>query len=230
VRRPPRTAAPVSTLTRDVPLGSPTRPTWRGRSHLVALVVAAPLLVALIGIAPAGRPRAGTAIYAAGLCSMLLASTTYHRWVHTLRWRAVWRRADHAMIFVAIAGTATPLCLAVLPPTTAVVTLIVLWTAALVGATIKLCRWRRADRLATAMYVTNGWAGVVLAPALAASGSVWPGVLLLAGGVVYTAGAVGFLRQWPTLNPSVFSYHEVWHVCTLTGAAAHFAAVWLVIA
>ena len=56
------------------------------------------------------------------------------------------------------------------------------------------------------------------------------GVLLLLGGVIYTIGALGFARRWPTLKPSVFSYHEVWHLCTLTAAAAHLAAVWIVAA
>ena len=131
---------------------------------------------------------------------MLLASTTYHRWVHTVRWRTIWRRADHAMIFAAIAGTYTPLALALLPTTAAIATLAVVWSAALVGATIKLANWQRADPVATAMYVTNGWAGLVLIPALAAAGLVVPTVLLVIGGVVYTAGALGFARRWPTLG------------------------------
>jgi hemolysin III len=188
-----------------------------------------PLLAVMLATAPAGPRRVGVAIYAAGLCSMLLASTTYHRWVHTIRWRAIWRRADHAMIFMAIAGTATPLCVAVLPGPAAIGTLAVLWGAALVGAAIKLTCWQRGERVATAMYITNGWAGLALVPAMVVHGFLWPSLLLVAGGVVYTVGAVGFTRQWPTLNPSVFSYHEVWHVCTLTGAAAHFAAVWIIV-
>lgn len=212
----------------DVPLGTVTRPTWRGRTHLGALVVAVPLLVAMWAAAPAGRARIGVAVYAVGLWSMLAASTTYHRWVHTLRWRAVWRRADHAMIYLAIAGTSTPLCLMLLPAGTAAVMLVALWAAALVGATIKLCRWQRADRVATGMYIANSWAGAVLVPVMAARGLWWASVLLAAGGVVYISGAAGFARRWPTLRPAVFSYHEVWHVCTLTGAAAHFAAVWIV--
>ena len=149
----------------DVPLGSITRPSWRGRSHLFALVVAVPLLAAMTTQADGARAGAGLLIYAGSLCSMLLASTTYHRWVHTVRWRTIWRRADHAMIFAAIAGTYTPLALALLPTTAAIATLAVVWSAALVGATIKLANWQRADPVATAMYVTNGWAGLVLIPA-----------------------------------------------------------------
>jgi hemolysin III len=228
-RAEPATPTTARTLDRDAPLGSADRPTWRGRSHLLALLLAVPLLAAMLASAPAGQLRAGAAVYAAGLCSMLVASTTYHRWVHTLRWRSMWRRADHAMIFMAIAGTSTPLCLALLPPAAATVTLAVLWSAAIVGAAIKLCRWRRADRVATAMYITNSWAGIVLVAAMVAEHLWWPSFLLVAGGIVYTLGAVGFTRRWPTLTPTVFSYHEVWHLCTLTGAATHFAAVWIVV-
>jgi hemolysin III len=212
----------------DVPLGTVTRPSWRGRSHLIALVVAVPLLTRMLMGADGGRTGAGILVYAVGLCSMLLVSTTYHRWVHTLRWRTIWRRADHAMIFAAIAGTYTPLCLALFPTTAAIVTLAVVWSAALVGATIKFANWQRAEPAATAMYVTNGWAGVVLIPALTGAGLVLPTVLLVLGGIIYTIGALGFARRWPTLKPSVFSYHEVWHLCTLTAAAAHLAAVWIV--
>jgi hemolysin III len=178
--------------------------------------------------ADGGRTGAGLLVYALALCSMLLVSTTYHRWVHTLRWRTIWRRADHATIFAAIAGTYTPLCLALFPMTAAIVTLAVVWSAALVGATIKFANWQRAEPAAMAMYVTNGWAGVVLIPALAGAGLVLPTVLLVLGGVIYTIGALGFARRWPTLKPSSFSYHEVWHLCTLTAAAAHLAAVWIV--
>ena len=139
--------------------------------------------------ADGGRTGAGLLVYALGLCSMLLVSTIYHRWVRTLRWRTIWRRADHATIFAAIAGTYTPLCLALFPTTAAIVTLAVVWSAALVGATIKFANWQRAEPAATAMYVTNGWAGVVLIPALAGAGLVLPTVLLVLGGVIYTVGA-----------------------------------------
>src|SRR5687768_14792090 len=85
-------------------LGSPERPSWRGRIHLWALACIIPPLVAMAVQADGGRARAGVIIYTAGLCSMLAVSTTYHRWVHTTRARAAWRRADHATIFAAIAG------------------------------------------------------------------------------------------------------------------------------
>ena len=127
------------------------------------------------------------------------------------------------------AGTCTPLALAVLSTRLAVVMLSIVWAAAIVGVTIKLAGWRRADRAASAMYITNGWAGTMLIPAMASNGQWTALVLLMAGGLVYTFGALGFARQWPTLRPHVFSFHEVWHLCTLAAAAAHFIAIWSVI-
>ena len=87
--------APSAVLRRspmDVPLGSPTRPSWRGRLHLVTLVVAVPLFTMLVIAADGARARVGVVIYAAGLCAMFGVSVTYHRWVHTVRGRAMWRR------------------------------------------------------------------------------------------------------------------------------------------
>jgi hemolysin III len=54
-------------------------------------------------------------------------------------------------------------------------------------------------------------------------------VLLVAGGVMYTLGALAFRRKWPTLRPATFSYHEVWHAFTIAAAGLHLAAVWVVV-
>ncbi|MBA3605642.1 MAG: hemolysin III family protein [Actinomycetota bacterium] len=214
----------------DARLGTATRPSWRGRLHGIALVVALPLLVLLTIEADGARHRAGVIVYAVALSSMLSVSTIYHRWVHTLHARAIWRRADHAMIYAAIAGTCTPLCLALLDTAAAVPLLAITWTLAAIGVAAKLARSPLGDRVGTAMYIGNGWAGLLLLPALWSRGGILPTVLVIGGGVVYTLGAIGFGRQWPRLRPHVFSYHEVWHVCTLAAASAHLAAVWMVTA
>jgi hemolysin III len=212
----------------DVPLGSPTRPSWRGRLHLLGLIVAVPLVVVLVARADGHLARVGLVVYALGLCSMLAVSTIYHRWVHTTRSRAIWRRADHATIFATIAGTCTPLSLLTFATAPAVLVLTPTWTAAVVGATVKLAGWRRARPIGAALYIGIGWFGVVLVPALVARFGPVPAMLLLAGGVIYTLGAIGFALQWPRLRPSVFSYHEVWHAATIVAAGTHLAAIWLI--
>jgi hemolysin III len=213
---------------RDVPLGSPGRPSWRGRIHLLALTVAVPLLVALSIDASHARARAAVIVYAVGLCSMLAVSTIYHRWVHTIRARAAWRRADHATIFMAIAGTFTALALTILSTAAAITMLVVVWCAAAIGAFAKAAWFERAHRLGVATYIAIGWAGVALGPAVWQQGGLLPVMLLFAGGVIYTAGAIGFGRRWPTLRPATFGYHEVWHAFTVAAAGLHLAAIWTV--
>ena len=212
----------------DVPLGSLSRPSWRGRLHLIALWSAIPLLVVLAIESDTARSRAAVIVYAAGLCSMLAVSTIYHRWVHTIRARAAWRRADHATIFAAIAGSFSALALTSLDTGPAIMMLVFVWTAGAVGAVFKIFRFQRANRLGAAMYNAIGWAGLALVPAVWHRGGVLAVGLLLAGGVLYTVGAVGFGRRWPKLWPATFSYHEVWHAFTIAAAGLHFAAIWTV--
>lgn len=216
--------APLPAL--DVPLGSPSRPTWRGRLHLIALWAVAPLLVALSIEARGGRARAAVIVYAVGLCLMLAVSTAYHRWARSIRARERWRRADHAAIFAAIAGTFSAVALTSLAVVPAIVIAVLIWAAAVFGAVVKLVAFQRADRLGGVMYIAMGWAGVLFLPALVTNGAVVTGSLLIAGGVVYTIGALCFRRQWPTLRPATFSYHEVWHAFTVAALGLHFGAVW----
>lgn len=206
-------------------LGTPERPSWRGRVHLIALTSAVPLVVLLAIHAADARARAGVIVYGVGLCVMLAVSTTYHRWVHTTASRQRWRRADHAAIFAAIAGTCTAVAMSSLATGPAIAALVSIWAASLTGAAFKLANFERSHRLGSAMYVALGWSGVLLAPAVWHSGGAVTVALLAAGGVVYTAGAFGFARQWPALRPATFSYHEVWHVLTVVAAGLHFAAI-----
>jgi hemolysin III len=210
----------------DAPLGTPSRPSWRGRLHLIALWSAVPLIVALAIESNGARARAAVIVYGVGLCSMLAVSTIYHRWVRTIRARAAWRRADHATIFAAIAGTCAALALMSLTTGPAIAMLVIVWTAAAVGAAFKVLSFHRADRLGSVMYIALGWSGLALVPAVWQRGGPLAVGLLVAGGVVYTVGAAGFGRQWPTLRPSRFSYHEVWHALTIIAAGLHFAAVY----
>lgn len=214
----------------DDPLGCDGRPSWRGRVHLIGLCVAVPAFLALLIVARGARATVGVAIYAVGLCAMLAASTTYHRWVHALKRRASWRRADHAMIFAAIAGSATPIVLIVMPTWEGLVLLAMLWLAACIGAALKFSRWGRGDAIGTALYAVASVLSALTLPALWVRGGVVPALLCASSGLLYVLGARWFARTWPRLKPAVFSYHEVWHVFTVAAAAAHFVAVWRIAA
>ena len=158
---------------------------------------------------------------------MLTASATYHRWVHTLRARAWWRKADHAMIFAAIAGTFTPLCLLGVPNWLGVPLLVVMWVGGCFGAVMKFVGWRHARIMGGILYMGLSWAGAAAIPMIWQRVGVWPAVLVMIGGAFYTVGAIWLNRQWPRLRPAVFSYHEVWHACTVVAALTHLGAVWI---
>lgn len=213
---------------RDDPLGCEGRPSWRGRVHMLGLFAAIPALALLIAFADGARATVGASIYAAGLCAMFAASTTYHRWVDDFRARAAWRRADHAMIFAAIAGSTTPIVLIVMPSGWGIGLLSAVWTVSVVGAVFKFGRWRRGDAVGTALYAAVSGLAALALPALWARGGAIPAILYLVSGALYIFGARWFAKTWPRLRPAVFSYHEVWHVFTVVAAAAHFAAVWAI--
>lgn len=195
---------------------------------MIGLFAAIPALALLIVFADGARAKVGVSIYAVGMCAMFAASTTYHRWVDELRSRAAWRRADHAMIFAAMGGSATPVVLIVMPSGWGIALLSVAWAVSIAGAVLKLGHWRHGDTIGTALIPTVSALGALALPALWVRGGVAPAILYVVSGGLYIFGAWWFAKTWPRLRPAVFSYHEVWHVFTVAAAAAHFAAVWVI--
>ena len=193
---------------------------------MLCLFAAVPALTLLIVLANGARATVGVSIYAAGVCAMLTASTTYHRWVNDFRARAAWRRADHAMIFAAMGGSATPIVLIVMPSGWGISLLSVVWSVAVMGAVFKLGHWKRGDMVGNALIAAVSGLGALALPALWIRGGVAPAILFVVSGSLYIFGARWFAKTWPRLRPAVFSYHEVWHVFTVAAAATHFAAVW----
>ena len=106
--------------------------------------------------------------------------------------------------------------------------LVLIWGVSLWAAAVKVLRFDRSHRFGSVMYIVTSWAGLMLVPVLWSDGEFLALSLLVAGGFVYTAGAYAFARRWPTLRPCTFSYHEVWHACTIAAAGLHLGAVWAV--
>jgi len=199
-----------------------------GRVHLGGAVLAAVGLFVLVGVSAAGaswRHIVGLCVFGVSSVLMFAASALYHLSPRSTRIGA-YRRLDHAMIYVFIAGTYTPVCLIALHGTSlGAVLLACVWGLAITGVVQKAV-WFHAPRgLSTALYLALGWLGIVAFPALrrvAAPGLVtW----LVAGGMLYTVGAVVYWRRWPRGNPGVFGFHELWHVFVLAGSASHYWAI-----
>jgi len=201
------------------------KPRFRGVSHEVAFFVSLATGAALLALASGARAQVAVLVYAVSCSALFGVSALYHRrdWAPVARrWM---RRLDHAMIFVFIAGTCTPVALLALHGTLAVLLLCVVWGGAIVGIALELAWPERPAWASAAAYVVLGWIG---AAAMGQLGSVVGplGIALLAlGGLLYTAGAVVYAVRRPDPRPTVFGYHEVFHALVIAGAALHFGVI-----
>jgi hemolysin III len=134
------------------------------------------------------------------------------------------RRLDHSMIFVVIAGTYTPFALIALRGALAGALLIAVWAGAAAGIVLTLAWIDAPEWLVALLYVLLGWVGAVALPTLVALGA-GPAALVAAGGVLYTVGAVVYVRKRPDPVPAVFGYHEIFHVLVIAAAALQYAAI-----
>ena len=204
------------------------RPRWRGRIHGGAVAVTIPAGIILTLVTPSGLARVAVFVYVASLLALFSTSASYHLFTRTQRAQRTMRQLDHAMVYVLIAGTYTPVCLLALPRTIGVVFLIGIWCAAILGIVLKIT-WR-AHKVSGAMYLIIGWAALIILPWAYHRAGFTSLLLFALGGIVFTVGAILFYLQRPQLRPLVFGYHEVWHVFTVVAVALQFAGVGVLIA
>jgi len=209
------------------------RPRARGWIHVYSAIAATlmslvmiPLAAVLVGVGAA----LACSIYALTLIGLFTVSATYHRhtWTST-RARTWMKRADHSMIFVFIAGSYTPLAALALHPPTSTVVLIVVWVGAAGGVALKML-WPNAPRwLGVPFYLALGWVAVFVLPDILASGGVAVLVLIAAGGLLYSVGAIFYATKRPNTWPQTFGYHEYFHACVSLAALCHCVAIWLLL-
>ncbi len=206
--------------------GAVVVPLLRGVSHQYTSWVALAAGVVLVtAVADGTRARVAAAIYATGLCALFSLSALYHRWRGDPRWKPLLRRIDHSTIFVFIAASTTPVALLVLSQPLRTVILVGAWLSAAAGVGLSVA-WITAPRwLVAGSYLLAGWMGVVGTPQLIDKLPAAPLLLLVAGGVLYSAGAVVYARQRPDPWPQTFGYHEVFHALVIAAALVHFIAM-----
>ena len=203
------------------------KPVLRGWLHLVCFWVSLAGGALLLARAASGPQVAAVVVYSASLSGLFGTSALYHRGAWTPRWRLRLRHLDQAMIFFLIAGTATPAFLLCAPRGAGLACLIVLWALTLTAVAVRVARSGVPELVAGALFVGLGCAGGLAVPWVWIHGGTAAGVLILAGGVLYIAGAVCYHRRWPDPYPSVFGYHEVFHVYVCAAAACQYAAILL---
>jgi hemolysin III len=201
------------------------KPYLRGVSHEVAFFVA---LVAggwLVATATSRLAIGVTAIYAITLALMLGVSASYHRGNRAPSAELRWKRADHAMIFVFVAGTYTPICVLGIGGAPGMRILALVWAAAVLGA-MRALLWVRAPRvIATALYVVQGWLMIAYWPDVRTALATPLLQLLVTGGMLYTVGALVYALRRPDPLPRWFGYHEVFHSFVIAASVCHFLLI-----
>lgn len=207
----------------------PRKPLMRGWLHLgfaPALLIAGLVLTAL---APTLPGRIGCAVWTLSGVQLFGTSAAYHRGNWNEPTKAVFRRLDHSNIFVFIAGTYTPLTLTLLGVGSQWVLLGLIWGIAAFGIIFRVC-WVGAPRwLYTLLYVAMGWAALGWLGEFWTAGGPAVVLLMLAGGLVYSLGALAYGTRRPRLNPRLFGFHEVFHACTIAAAVCHGVAIGLAV-
>ena len=202
------------------------KPRLRGVSHQWAFVCSLVTGTVLVVLAPAGKATSVAAIYAVSVAALFGTSALYHRITWASQKARRWmRRLDHSMIFLLIAGTYTPFAVLVLEGTLATVILVLVWTGALCGIVFKLIWIDAPNWLVAATYVVLGWVAVAAFPALLDGLGLVPTLLVAAGGLLYTAGAVVYALRRPDPVPAVFGYHEVFHALVIAAAALQYSVI-----
>jgi hemolysin III len=196
-------------------------------SHAVGAALAAVGLALLVLRAEGALAVTASAVYGATLVLLLTASSLHHA-IHPAApagHRAL-HLLDHLSIFLLIAGTYTPVSLLGFPPAWGWSIFGAVWGLAVAGTLVRILWWHAPRWLYTGFYVAMGWTAVVaIAPLLEAFPP--PALLLmLAGGVAYTAGAVVYARKRPDPWPRWLGFHGLWHVFVLVGAGLHYAFVY----
>jgi hemolysin III len=203
----------------------------RGLSHALAVPPAIVGAITLVAISGGDLARhISLAVYGISLVLLFAVSAMYHRGPWSFRTRRVWGRLDHATIFVAIAGTYTPVVVNVLRGWQSTLLLTVIWVLAVSGATIAATGVPLPRGVTVGLYFAVGWTVVFFLPALGdrIHGS---GLLVLAiGGALYSAGAIVYALRWPRLWPRVFGFHEVFHVLVIAASAVYFVFIAFTIA
>jgi hemolysin III len=180
--------------------------------------------------AEGGKGTIGAAVFAGAVVVMFGASALHHCINWTAAQRRWTRRLDHAGIFGLIAGTYTPFGLLALRGDWRTAVLAVVWSGAGVAIIGKLV-WTEAPKwLSAAAGLALGWVAIIVFPQLASHVGARVSILVAAGGLCYTAGAIVYAIRRPDPLPAIFGYHELFHALVLGAVALQYSAVALVVA
>lgn len=198
---------------------------------MLAVFAAVPLLVKA-GITSGGRSFTAMTIFMASMILLYGASAAYHSVNLTGKALRIFRKLDHMMIFVLIAGSYTPVCLIVLGGRVGYTMLALVWGIALVGMAVKACWITCPKWFSSVIYIAMGWVCVLafgqLFNTLSTAAFLW----LLSGGIIYTAGGIIYALKLPIFNSmhKAFGSHEIFHLFVMAGSICHFIFMYCFVA
>jgi hemolysin III len=171
------------------------------------------------------RHIVASAVFGTSLILLYGASSMYHLLSLSPHSNTILRRIDHAMIFILIAGTYTPICLIPLYGLLGWCMLAIIWCMAIAGI-FQALYWLDAPRwFSTSLYLFMGWIVIIafypLVQSLPFRGIIW----FILGGLSYTSGAILYAQKWPNPLPGIFGFHEIWHILVLIGSFCHLWAM-----
>lgn len=204
----------------------PVRGFLHGAAALAGLIGA----IALVARIPTLGGKIAAAVFGLGMVALYTTSSLYH----SFPWQEIWhrrmQRLDHAMIFVLIAGTYTPIAWIALDGWLRATTLVVVWTIATVGIAQQGFFPRPRNTFGIALMTTMGWLAVFIMVPFARRVGMAAVALMAIGGILYTVGMIFLVTNRPRLWPRVFSYHELFHVMVVAATGTHFWATWRYVA
>ena len=203
------------------------KPTWRGWIHAGTFPVAIVLGIVLISLADGTAAKASSAVFMATSLLLFGNSALYHRFNWKPRTKLLLKRIDHANIFLLIAGTYTPIAVLALPPSQGILLLSLVWAGTILGIAFRVF-WIGAPRwLYVLLYLVLSWAAVMYLGDLLRVNTAMM-ILVVAGGLCYTAGAIMYALKKPNPFPGVFGFHEIFHALTLLAFLCHWTAIMLI--
>ena len=190
-------------------------------SHALGVIIGTISCIAMLNKSETQIEWVGSLIFGISLILLYTASTLYHSSKEPFRRKL--RVLDHAMIYVLIAGTYTPVCLITLAESVGTTLLIVIWSVAISGIILKLFFTGRFDKLSTVLYVMMGWIAVFAVKPLLTYMSIDGLLWLLYGGICYTLGAVIYSIRNIPFN------HAIFHFFVLGGSISHLVMIYFYI-
>ena len=202
------------------------KPLLRGYFHEWMFFISIGACIPLINNSTNSTELIATIVYSIGIFMMFGFSALYHR----VNWRPevlkIMRRLDHSSIFIMIAGSFTPICLLVLPENLGLQLLVIMWVVAGIGI-LQTFIFTNAPRMIRAgIYLIAGYIAIPYLSILSSVMGFTNFSLTVAGGTIYSVGAISYGLKFPDFSPKYFGYHEFFHVLISLAAILHFIVIY----